>query len=324
MKTALLRFSLLAAAGLLTLGTARAQQAVSNGTLETWVTRHGDAPTDWLTFDDALAVALPGFPLPPSGGVTKSTDAHAGSFAAKLTSVNLTFPPVVGPGLLALGTKITQNDVDADTLDLVGGLPYTSRPARMQFYYKFAGTVATSDDRPTASVALTRTVGGVRQLVAKGRLFLPTTATTYTLATVPLTYKSSVVPDSIHIVFASADVTYDSNSDFTAGNSLFIDDVVMTGTATATRDAQLQAAVGVYPNPSTTGLFALAATTETSLLTGAYTVTDALGRVVLSQPAQPANATGTRPVDLRSQPAGVYSLRLDTPRGPVMHQLLIK
>ncbi|GAA3917741.1 T9SS type A sorting domain-containing protein [Hymenobacter algoricola] len=301
----------------------RAQQVLPNGTLETRVTRRGDAPTSWLTFDDALVVAVP-FPVPPTGGVTKVPDSHAGSFAARLTTVQPLFPPGPTPGLLALGTKISQADVDADSVDLVGGLPYTSRPARMQFYYKFTGTIASTNDRPTASVSLTKTVGGVRQVIATGRLLLTATATAYTLGDVALRYKSSTAPDSIHIVFASGNITPDSNSGFTLGNALFVDDVVMSGTATATRDARLQAAVSGYPNPSASGRFSLAAPQEAALVQAPFTVLDALGRIVLQQSAGQANTTGARAVDLRAQPAGVYSLRLDTPRGPVVHQLLIK
>jgi len=321
MKTTLLSFSLLLAAGLLTASTTHAQQAVANGTLETWATRNGgDVPTQWLTTDDAVQQVLSG--LPATGAVTKSTDRHAGSFAAKLTTAQTLISLV--PGVVAIGTKLG-NFIGGTSFDALGGLPYTSRAARMQFYYKFTGTIATPADRPVASVSLTRTVGGVRQTVASGSVYL-TPAATYTLGDLPLTYTAGTTPDSIHIAFSSADynVGIAGFNSFTAGNTLFVDDIVMVGTVTATRDPQLQAAVSVYPNPSTNGRFTLAAAKEASLLTGAYTVTDALGRVVAQQAAAPANATGSRPVDLRTQPAGVYSLRLDTPRGPVVQQLLIQ
>ena len=306
---------LLLTGSLLPLGSAQAQQAVPNGPLETWVTRTGDAPTSWLTTDDLIQSVFSGFPTTAS--VAKSTDKHAGSFAAKLTTFDASL--ISGPGVLIIGNK-AGDVLNANSLLELGGLPYTSRPATMQFYYKSSGTITSPDDRPLAGVMLTKTINGTRRVVAKGELLL-TAAATYTLANVPLVYQAGFAPDSIHIAFGSGD--YDNGNNYTTGNALYVDDVVLTGTVAATRDARLQAAVTVFPNPSATGLFALAAGSEPALLNGPFTVTDALGRVVAQQSAQPANASGRRVVDLGAQPAGVYSLRLDTPRGPVVHQLLI-
>jgi hypothetical protein len=304
----------LLALGLLTAGTAHAQQAVPNGTMETWVVRRGDAPAQWQTTDDLSNAIFTGFPL--SGAVTKSTTFHAGSFAARLANTNTLLGVV--PGFIALGANVN-NFTSVDSLLDLGGLPYTSRPARMQFYYRFSGTIGSPDDRPLVRVALTKTTGGVRQVVASAHRYL-TAAANYTLADFPLIYQRGIAPDSIHIAFGSADF---DGIGFTAGNTLFVDDIALTGTVTATRDAQLQAAVAAYPNPSSTGLFALSAS-EAALLTAPFTVTDALGRVVLRQPAAPADGSGTRAVDLRAQAAGVYCLRLETPRGIVVKQLAIR
>lgn len=318
MKTTVLRLPLLLVASLLSLGAARAQQAVPNGTLETWVTRNnGDAPAQWLTTDDVIQELFPMPGIPASGTVVKSTMAHGGNFAAQVSNRAISGLGTA-PGLILLGNRVG-NINRADSLEQLGGLPYTARPAQVQFYYRFTGTVAAPDDRPIASVLLTKTSGGVQQVVAAGRLYLPTMATAYTLATVPLKYKAGFAPDSIHIAFGSADF---NGGNFTTGNTLFVDDVTLTGVVAATRDAQLQAAVSVFPNPSASGRFTVSAAQEPALLTAPLTVTDALGRVVLRQAAAPA--AGPRVVDLSQRPAGVYSLRLDTPRGPVVHQLLIQ
>jgi len=316
MKQLVPRFAFLLTSGLLAAGTAQAQSAVPNGTMETWLTRSGsDSPAQWLTTDDALRLGNPG--LPTTGSVLKSTTSHGGSFAAQLVSIS---SPNTGeaPGFLALGNSFG-NLSALDSLVQVGGLPYTARPARLQFYYKFSGTITRPEDRPLVHLQLTKTTNGVRQTVASGRLYLPA-AGTYTLADVPLRYRLGVAPDSLHLAFGSGDF---DGARFTAGNTLFLDDIVLTGTVAATRDAQLQAALSVYPNPSASGLFTLAAAQEPALLAAPFTVTDALGRVVLRQPAGQPGA-GPRSLDLRQQPAGVYSLLLDTPRGPVVHQLVIR
>ena len=317
MKTFLLLSPVFLAAHLLAPMVGQAQQAVPNGTLETWTTRNGgDAPVQWQTTDDVLSVSLP--KLPSTGTVIKSSDMHGGSFAAKLTNVSIA-KLGEAPGFLSLGNSLG-NLARVDSLEDLGGLPYTSRAARFQFYYKFAGTITQPSDRPKVAVKLTRTVSGVRTVVAFGRKYLTLPATAYTLADIPLTYRQGYAPDSIHITFGSGD--YDENN-FYSGNALYVDDLVLTGTVTATRDPQLQAAVSVYPNPSSTGLFAVTAAREAALLAGPLTVTDAVGRVVLRQSAAPAS-NDSRTVDLRQQPAGLYSLRLETPRGPLMYQLEVR
>jgi len=319
MKQTILRFSLLFASGACTLSAAHAQQAVPNGALETWGTRFGaDAPAQWLTTDDLLQATLPGFAL--TQAVTRTADVHGGSYAAKLTNT----PTVFGgaPGFLALGTTVG-NIVNVDSLVELGGLPYTSRAGRLQFYYKFTGAVTSPDSRPVAAVLLTKTVNGVRQTVARGRMYLPTSgsvATTYTLASIPLVYRLGTAPDSVHIAFGSGD--YDG-SDFPTGNSLYIDDVALVGTVAATRDAQLQAAVQVFPNPSAGGVFKLAALQDADLLRSPLTVLDGLGRTVLKQAAAPA-PDGTRTIDLSQCPAGVYTLHLASSRGPVVKQLVVQ
>lgn len=314
MKKTLLLSSALLTAAMLTLSAAHAQQAVPNGAMETWTTRNGsEAPDQWLTTDDVLQIGLPGFPI--TNAVTKSTDKRGGSFAASLTNKNTPVGSV--PGFLLLGTSFITSQT-ADSLVEFGGLPYTSRAARLQFYYKFSGTIARPDDRPVARIQLTRTTGGVRQVVASGQRYL-TAAAAYTLADFPLVYRLGITPDSVHIAFGSGDF---DGENFTPGNTLLIEDIALTGTVTATRDARLQTAVSAYPNPSASGLFTLSAS-ETGLLAGPFTVTDALGRVVLRQPAAPTN-TDTRSIDLHQQPTGLYSLCLETPKGLITHRLSVR
>ncbi|WP_167856543.1 T9SS type A sorting domain-containing protein [Hymenobacter metallicola] len=307
MKQQFVRIGLTALSSLLALSAAQAQ-ALPNGTLETWETRAISlAPAGWFTFDDVLASS--GFPL-AAGTTTRSTDKHAGTYAARLESKTNTLLDVTFPGVLGLGTS---PNIDAD---FPGGIPFTSRPASMQFYYKLT-VPATSADAAGAQVVLTKWDGARSNVVAGGVIQLAPTSS-YTLSTVPLQYQSSVAPDSIRILFVTG-----TQSTPTAGTVLFIDDVVMTGTATPTVDAARNAAVTVYPNPSADGLFTLSTTREASWTGAAYTVSDVTGRTVLQQPAAPANATGPRTVDLRGQRAGVYTLRLNTPEGPVVHKLLI-
>ncbi|MCB2407647.1 T9SS type A sorting domain-containing protein [Hymenobacter lucidus] len=283
-------------------------QTLPNGTLETWQTRGTAlAPTSWFTFDDVLANS--GFPFPVST-TSQTIDKHGGTYAALLENKS---NPIFGftfPGILGLGAGAT---IDSE---FPGGIPFTGRPANMQFYYKLTGAAAATE-MAGAQIILTKWNGTETTVIAAGADELAP-ASTYTLRTIPLQYASSATPDSIRIVFISS-----TNDAPTVGTSLYIDDVVLSGTATPTLDAARNAAVTVYPNPSADGLFMLSTSREANWVRAAYTVADMTGRIIVRQPAAPANASGLRTVDLRGQRAGVYTLRLDTPDGPVIHKLLI-
>ncbi|UOR05971.1 T9SS type A sorting domain-containing protein [Hymenobacter aerilatus] len=321
MKTGLL---LLPLAFGLTLGQAQAQ-TIPNGTLDTWATRNNvEAPANWLNTDDAVAAAPFGALLPTriqTGTVTKSTDFQQGTFAARLESKTVSVPllgSVVAPGILALGNKPSANST------YPGGLPFTIRPASMQFYYKLAGTNVASD-KPTAAVQLTRTVSGRQEPIATGLLTFTTTADNYTLATVPLVYTSSAAPDSIHIAFASGSnvsiTAVPPTSSLTAGTTFLIDNVTMVGVATSNRTALDTHSLNVYPNPSTSGVFALQAD-EPALRAAPYSILDVTGRVVRTATATSAT-TAPRTIDLRGQAAGLYTLRLDTSDGRTVVQKLV-
>lgn len=298
---------LLSLVAVCTAGVAQAQQAVPQGGLENWVIRNGVlAPTGWLNTDDLLVAA--GFPF-VTGTVTRSGTARSGSYAAQLATSNA---PLLGkvPGLLIIGSRL---DLGAE---FPGGVPYTGRPARLEFYYKLSGA-GVANDSAAVQVALTRTVAGKAQMVAEGVKLLLTPASAYTLVTVPLQYQSSAPPDSLRLLFSSGNA-----DNLTVGTTLTVDDVVFTGTATATRDAVADAALSVYPTSSPDGRFTLAAPDQPALLRGALRVSDATGRVVRTQPAvAPAS---TRVVDLRGLAPGLYVLRLETEAGPLSRKLLVQ
>jgi len=300
-------------------------QAIPNGTLDAWATRNNvEAPTNWLNTDEAIAATPVGAILRiQTGTVTKSTDFQQGTFAARLESKTVVVPllgSLVVPGLLALGNQPSAKST------YPGGLPFTSRPASMQFYYKLTGANAVAD-KATAGVQLTRTVEGKQEPIAVGVLFFTTTADNYTLATVPLTYTSSATPDSIHIAFASGTngvsiETVPPSSSLTAGTTLFIDNVTMVGVTTPNRTAVAARDLSVYPNPSTSGVFELH-TDEPALRAAPYAVLDLTGRVVRTATAATPTST-PRTIDLRGQAAGLYTLRLTTPNGAVVQKLVVE
>lgn len=93
---------------------------------------------------------------------------------------------------------------------------------------------------------------------------------------------------------------------------------------TATRDAALQRALSVYPNPSASGVFKVDLGSE--LKAGAQlTVVDALGRRVKSQTLN-ASVIGSKTLnlDLGNEKAGVYTLQIRTEAGIATQKLVIE
>ncbi|WP_345221337.1 T9SS type A sorting domain-containing protein [Hymenobacter koreensis] len=290
-------------------------QQIPNGNFETWEMRNGlEAPRNWINTDEFLRAFAP-IPIPVAiNTVTKSTDARSGSFAARLENKNISFgglPIGVAPGIMILGTRVNSNSL--------GGLPFTGRPAALQFSHKLTGPNAVNDSA-SVQVILTRTQNGQVIPIAGADYLFTQTAANFTQLTIPLDYDSNLAPDSIQIFITSGDA-----EDITAGTTLIIDDITMVGTALSSRDKVAGAsALTVYPNPSTDGLFTLGAAQEPALLKSALTVTDATGRKVLTQPAASTVANGVRTLDLRGRPAGVYTLQLTTPEGPVTRRLVVR
>lgn len=285
-------------------GTASAQ-AVPNGNFENWEQRNGsERPVNWSTTDDLLdAIGVPVI----SNAVSKTSDKQSGNSAVKLENKAL-FGGLTTGGFLALGTL-----PDLESEEFLG-VPFTSRPTHLQFHYKQTGTNI-ADDSARVVVALTRYVNGHREVVGGTESLLRSAPSSYTLMSLPLQYLSTATPDSVFLLFNSA-----TAERFTLGNALYLDNIAFTGTVAATRNELLAKEVQVYPNPSATGLFTLTTTGREIEFRGTtLTVTDAQGRTVLRQSYSRANPPQT--IDLQSQPAGLYLLRLDTPKGVVVQRL---
>ncbi|NML66116.1 T9SS type A sorting domain-containing protein [Hymenobacter sp. RP-2-7] len=306
-------------------------QVISNNGFETWATRNGaESPTGWLTDADVYGYY---YNLSASnlqiGAVTKSADAHGGSFAAKLTSTNdkdNAGNTIVVPGELVLGTKAGAYVYQGLPL---GGLNYPARPTQMQFYYKFSGTAT---DSALVLVYFTKTTNGVPAILGIGGGFLNPTAT-YSGVSAPIGYVDNTVPDSIHVVVASgfSRLLYNPRTGVTrfpsnikAGSTLLLDDLTFSGAPLAVRaDASTQAQLTVAPNPSPGGRFVLNSPDKPELAAAPLQVLDGLGRIVVQQAAQVA-PNGQRELDLSSLSTGIYLLRLDSKQGTIVRQLTVK
>jgi hypothetical protein len=296
------------------LPTAARAQNVPNGHFETWLSRNnGEVPQGWVTSDDFyMRLGVP-FSF---GTVTKSTTLHSGQFAARVASANLV--GTIVPGILVLG--------DVNRLGSTfnpffrGGIPFTGRPTQMQFWYRYTGA---ANDSANFYLELRQGRGTTLRQVGAGTHYLVSPAantSTYTLATVPITYApGGLVPDTLRIY-----LTVGSTRSSATAVLLFDDLSVSGGTGLATANAALAASLLVYPNPSASGEFMLR-TAEPTLAGAAAEVCDALGRVVRHLPARDVSQAITeRAIDLRGQAPGLYLLRLSTAAGTVTRQLVLE
>lgn len=290
-----------------TLATAQVQPAVPNAGFENWSITAAQVPTGWSTSDQLYASS--GIPF-PTNTVSRSSDSRSGTYAARLQTGNLLGNLL--PSFVVLGTVRNFNNTNQM---YPGGVPYTARPAALQFWYKYTGTVA---DTAEAGVLLTRGTGTSKQeLGAGGTELYAATAPAYRLGQATIGYgPNGLAPDSLYMYFAT--------NGGSAGGALVIDDVVLTNTVTAAAEPQLKGALVAYPNPSTDGQFKVRAELDFDIVAAPGTVTDATGRTVLRLPAVPAqDVANGRLVDLRGQRPGIYLLRLQAARGTVVRRLSV-
>lgn len=301
MKTLLSLLIALAATASLPVAPAQAQTFPNSG-FDTWALRNNvESPTNWLTTDDFLGGVF------PTGSVTKTSVARTGPFAAQLQTQSLLGTGQL-PGIVILGTRLS----GVSGAFIPGGLPFTARPRNLQLYYQLSGARALGDSAALV-VLLTRRVNGTPTIVAAANFDFQALAATYTAVTLPLQYASGLAPDSVSVIALSG-----TSNRLTVGTMLRLDDLAFTGTATATRDAALNAAFTAAPNPSPDGRFQLQGLAP-ALLAAPLTVLDATGRVVRREPAAPAAAART--LDLSALPPGVYTVLLFTADGLVTRKL---
>ncbi len=234
--------------------TTEAATQLENGNMETWSITASES--NWQRYDVAGWATYNAMTTMTSGtrhntayvsrsGTAETTDAHSGSKAAELRtigwgagngaygSINSSNPKYIDKGMLYLGGSPTdRSQLEAQATK---GISFSSRPAAISFWYKFAAK--NSADYGGMLVWVKDAAGNV---IASGNAS-NLNASSYTQITVPLTYESgSAKAATIYVEFASSDnPAYATRSKdwFTVpsfgnmsdgkfqGSSLFIDDI---------------------------------------------------------------------------------------------------
>lgn len=217
-----------------------AQSPIPAGDFEAWSPGTGnqyEEPTgNWWTTLNALK--LLGGPVT----VSKTTDAHGGTYAAKLTSAQ--WNTILLPGLLVSG------DFDANSSTfLITGQPFTDRPSTFRGWYKY---FPANGDSAGIAALLTRwdAANGRRDTLGIAAIVLYDTVASYTEYALPFLYSAlTVAPDSLTLALVASQ----GGNNFIGqpGSTLYADDLSFDY-ALASPDPV--AAIGhISPNPLSGG-----------------------------------------------------------------------
>lgn len=225
---------------------------IINSGFESWTSQGAyEEPDGWGTYNFISDFGLPVL-------VNKDTDAHSGSFSARLETAEVTFFGTVDTlaSVLMLG--------NLDTL----GKPYTQRPTEMEFFYKYSSPGA-DFGMVTVTLTLWDDQNSTQAIIGTGEMQIDA-AGTFTLGSVPITYDAPDMPDSVQIMFLS------SAADMPIpGSVLQVDDISFVVQNLAVENNSLQKPA-VYPNPANDYLYVKTAGVEATSIE----ITDLSGRTV--------------------------------------------
>ncbi|MEI7595170.1 MAG: T9SS type A sorting domain-containing protein [Bacteroidota bacterium] len=231
-------------------------QSIPNGDFETW--------TDSVTCETWNFPMLGAF---MGGSQGRSSDAHGGSYAMKISST----AGMLGSASAGSATIGTPGLLGGST----GGLPISGNPISFGGFYKYNSA---SSDVCNISIVLTKWNGTSIDTVGKGEFTANTTNTTYAPFLITLTGLVGTA-DTCNITMTSSKATAQ------AGSELIVDDLVLIGaTITAGGGSSFIGSidnshlVNLYPNPSTGTLNVEKMINETAKLS----IYNAEGRMVYS------------------------------------------
>jgi len=210
---------------------ATAQEQLLNASFETWETNdlfETDELKNW--WGSSISCTGQGTLEDPSiceSTTIKTTDAYAGTYAAKL--INIESNDEDNP--ISEG-KLLYYDEDLNEY------PFTSKPTNFTGYYKFNNAGA-----DVIKITLVLYGTSTSDFVAYEQLELKESKTAYTKFTIPITYLSSTQPQ--HVLVS---LTFNNNPSLSSNFTL--DNLLFTYPATAIHaSTPSSAGIQFYPNP---------------------------------------------------------------------------
>ncbi len=218
------------------------QQQVLNGSFENW---SGDSlePDGWFSLN-MITLNYPTY------GTTRTTDAYDGTYALKLVSGKVDATPFGFPltDTTAMATMGYFNNEPHE------GIPFTDRPEKLTFYYKYSPGTYPVGIVDTGQVYVKFELQG--SSLGEGIMqFYGNTVTEYTYAEIPITWWDQFTPDTLKIGIASSttgfsqcDVCHFANQ---IGSELIIDKMEFVYPTGINNLDNMDNSISIYPNPVT-------------------------------------------------------------------------
>ena len=263
---------------------------------ESWT---GTEPSGWISANELML--LPGNPQSAFQD-TNAVNVHGGKKALKLVSVTMTSAVAGLPnpiGLAAPGRLVS--------FAPKFGMPFTGRPATVDFWYKYTPTAG---DSAEFLIFLRNSV--THDTLGFGHWTHGAAVTGYTLQTVPITYNpaySTELPDSMALTFSASKLF---NANYTmcltcgkAGSILWVDDITFNGW-NGINEHPSSEGMSLYPNPASDHI-TISADVNDAFAIRAFDVT---GKLVATAPLALSNSAINRKsgvLNTSDLSAGMYS-----------------
>ena len=307
MKKILQHSLILVVVGVLTNNTLLfAQVTLPNDSFEQWDSSGQPSPFNWHQPSDWSSTN----PVTEfiSAGITKSTDAHSGNFAAQIRTLNI-FGTEHAGGLVCghAKTEIPSYSI----LPITGGEPVSNKPLKVRGWYKFSSPTAGDSACVIVINKKWNTANSWYDTIGLSRTNLPT-ASTYTLFEAWITdWDNLNSPDSVVVAFFS------SNPD-TASSSgiLLVDDVELDFTTSISEISENE--FQLYPNPASDELNI--SFNKNSSFTS-LNIYSSIGKIIS---AEKISGETDFTIDVHSLFSGLYLLELKNENGFSLQKKFLK
>ena len=201
---------------------ALAQPNIPNASFEAWTLYAGsgsfkdyEEPNDgWSSGNGAIHVAANADPV-----LEKTTDAHSGSFAAKLITRRI-FGQVASGSMYTGSFFLNLADPKSSAKQ---GIPFAARPARFLGWYKYTPV---DGDSAVLRATFSRWSGTERQQIGEAKLTIYSGVAAWTQLNLSVVWTTEETPDTVAVVFASS-----AGGEFFRGgigSTLWVDDVAFS------------------------------------------------------------------------------------------------
>jgi hypothetical protein len=206
-------------------------QEIPNNKFESWISGGSyEEPENWDTPNAELS-------LLGQATVSKSNDAFAGNYSARLETKNVVLTDA--PGLITLADFSV--NITTIEFEISGGMALKENVSKLTGMYKYSGA---NNDSASVIIYNYKNTDGVIDTIGVGIKSLGD-ASEWTAFTVDMEQISTSIPDTFNVIIVS------SGLNFQAGSVLLVDSLAIeTNTGIISLDRKKEY-INIFPNPAT-------------------------------------------------------------------------